>query len=156
MTKIKTVYILSFAATFASCSGVFKTGEPQMRTGFYFVTDKEDGIEKKIERSNEVYKIEKKPFASVQNVSSTELKEIKVKDGIYTELCMTFDEKGSKDIRLGTGNIDHPKLAVIIDNKLLYVVDNTTQIKTGVMCVGLVDYSKEEINAAKQAVDEKK
>ena len=38
----------------------------------------------------------------------------------------------------------HAKIAVLIAGKLLHVADNTAKIKTGVMCIGLSGYLKEE------------
>lgn len=126
-----------------------------MHTGFYFLTDKQDAIQMRKENSNDVYSLSKTPFASVINIKQTELKTRKLQQGDYTELCMTFDTKGTRDLKEGTGNISHPKIAIVIAGKLLYVVDNTSKIKTGVMCIGLVGYSNEEMGAIKQAVDQK-
>jgi hypothetical protein len=127
-----------------------------MPTGFYFLTDeKNDGIRMKDESSGDYYSLAKAPFASVTNIKQTELKTTKLEQGDYTELCMTFDNKGTKDLGDGTGNSLHSKIAVVIVGKLLYVVDNTTKIKTGVMCVGLVGYSKEQMTEIKKAVDQK-
>lgn len=127
-----------------------------MPTGFYFLTDeKNDGVRMKEESSSEYYSLAKVPFASVTNIKQTELITTKLEQGNYTELCMTFDDKGTKDLENGTGNSLHSKIAVVIVGKLLYVVDNTTKIKTGVMCVGLVGYSKEQMTEIKKAVDQK-
>jgi hypothetical protein len=78
------------------------------------------------------------------------------KNEIYTELCMKFNEKGTQDLAAGTGNTLQARIAVVICNTLLYVVDNTSSIKTGVMCVGVEGYTPEEINTLKACVDSKR
>lgn len=127
-----------------------------MRTGFYFLTiDTINGIQMKEYGSNKLYSLCKIPFASVDNIKNTQLKTTKLQQSDYTELCMAFDSKGTKDLQEGTGNSEHPRIAVVILGKLLYVVDNNTKIKTGVMCVGLLDYFDEDMKAIKLAVDQK-
>ncbi|SRR5258706_8446714 len=127
-----------------------------VQTGFYFLSKTQDGIRMRKENSNEIYTITRVPFASASNIIKTELKRTKLKDGIYTELCMVFDAKGTKDLDKGTGNPLHPKIAVVIANKLMYVVDNSVNIKTGVMCIGLVGYSEQEMEAMQKVVDHKR
>jgi hypothetical protein len=127
-----------------------------MHTGFYFLTVEKNGIRKRQEKSDEIYIIAPKPFASVDNIIKTKLEKNRLDNGeVYTELCLTFDAKGTKDLKEGTGNYLHPKMAVVIANKLLYIVDNNVNIKTGVMCIGLVDYSEEEMETMQKAVDNK-
>ena len=124
-------------------------------TGFYFLSGEADGVKIRMEHSDKVFTLAKKPFASVNNIRKTELKKIPLPEGIITELCLTFDSKGTEDIEINTGNPLHPKMAVIIANKLLYVVDNNVKIKTGVMCIILDGYSEQEMIAMKEAVDKK-
>lgn len=125
-------------------------------TGFYFLeSDINNGVKIKKEGSNENYILSKTAFASVNNIIETKLVKTKLSQGDYTELCMKYDEKGTKDLAEGTGNILYPQIAVVVAGKLLYVIDNTSKIKTGVMCVGLIGYSQEEMQAIKTAVDQK-
>lgn len=133
-----------------------KVDTTYMPTGFYFLTNEENnGVKMKEEGSNNIYLLSKMPFASVNNIRETELQITKGDQDDYTELCMTFDAKGTRDLEEGTGNSSQPKIAVVITGKLLYVVNNTTKIKTGVMCLGLHGYSNDEMNEIKKAVDEK-
>ena len=125
-----------------------------MRTGFYFLAEK--GISMHLDKSNEIYTISPSPFASVENVIKTKIEKTQLKNGDYTELCMTFDKIGTENLTEGTGNPLHPKIAVVVANHLLYVVENTTSIKTGVMCVGLVGYSEKEMEEMRHSVDIKR
>ena len=127
-----------------------------MHTGFYFLAEEKDGVKMKMESSNEIHTIAKKPFASVNNIAKTELRKNKLDDNtIITSLCMIFDAKGIKDIESNTGNPLHPKVAVIIANKLFYVFDNTAKFSTGIMCVILMNLSEKEMVELKKKVDEK-
>ncbi|MGF2412294.1 MAG: hypothetical protein ACQUYJ_08210 [Ferruginibacter sp.] len=91
----------------------------------------------KKENSDEIYSIAKVPFASVNNIAKVELEQTKSDGEMYSNLCMTFDTKGTKDLEEGTANPLHPQLAIVIANKLLYVVDNNVNSKIGIMCVTL-------------------
>lgn len=127
-----------------------------MVTGFYFLAEKGKGINMRKDKSDEIYAISRLPFASVENVSKAKLETTHLKDGDYTGLCMTFDNKGTKDLEEGTGNPLHPKIAVVVANRLLYVVENKTSIKTGIMCLGLAGYSEKEMEEMRNSVDMKR
>jgi hypothetical protein len=148
--------ILSCAQPSAKTKPAIKTDRDSLRTGFYFLSSSLTGANKKKEQSENIYRLETTPFASVENIISTKLERTKTDHGTYTELCMTFDSTVRSKLADGTGNSLHPQIAVIINNKLLYVVDNNAKIITGVMCVGLVGYSEKEMQGMKEAVDEKK
>jgi hypothetical protein len=68
------------------------------------------------------------------------------------ELCETFSTLGAQELENGTGNPSHPKLAVVAAGKLFYVVDNTTKIRTGILCFILEGYSKSEAEAVREAI----
>lgn len=125
-----------------------------MRTGFYFLAEK--GIIMRLDKSNKFYTISPSPFASVQNISTVKIEKTRLTTGEYTDLCMIFDKIGARDLKDGTGNPLHPEIAVVVANRLLYVVKNTISFKTGVMCVGLEGYSEEEIEEMRQAIDMKR
>lgn len=69
---------------------------------------------------------------------------------------MMFDSKGRKGLAEGTGNPAHPKIAVIIANKLLFVADSKASITTGVVSVFLDGYSGEEMQQICNSVNEKR
>ena len=149
--------LLCFSLINLSCTNTAGSISPQyMHTGFYFLAEEKDGIKMKIEGSGEIYTISKNPFASVNNIAKTELRKNKLDDNtIITSLCMTFDNKGTKDIESNTGNPLHPKVAVIIANKLFYVFDNNAKFSKGIMCVILENLSGQEMIELKKKVDEK-
>jgi hypothetical protein len=127
-----------------------------MPTGFYFLAEKGKGISMREDKSNEIYTISPLPFASVKNISKTKFEKGQLQKGEYTALCMTFDDTGTKNLAKGTGNPLHPKIAVIIANRLLYVVESRTSIKTGIMCVALLGYSEKEMEEMHNSIDIKR
>jgi hypothetical protein len=137
-----------------------RSGKPvdttYMATGFYFLADEGKEVSMRKDKSEEIYPISRLPFASVENISNTKLETTHLKDVDYTSLCITFDSKGTKDLAEGTGNPLHSKIAVVVANRLLYVVENTTSIKTGVMCLELVGYSEKEIEEMRNSVNIKR
>ena len=106
--------------------------------------------------SADVYTIVPNAFASVKNIIKTNLEKTPTEKVVYTELCMTFDAKGTDDLKFGTGNPLYPKIAAVVANQLLYVVDNTAKVSAGVMCIDLEGYSDAEMKALKNEVDHKR
>jgi hypothetical protein len=127
-----------------------------MATGFYFVADSSEGVKMRIRGSNEVYTIAPDAFASVKNIIKTKLERTQTEKGVYTDLCMTFDSKGTNDLKEGTGKLLHPKMAVVVANQLLYVVDNNANITAGVVYVTLLGFSDSEMKVLQNEVDHKK
>jgi len=127
-----------------------------MRTGFYFLAEKNEGIDMRLEKSNEIYTISRLPFASVINISEANLEKSHLDGKDYMELIMTFDKKGTNDLAKGTGNPLHPKIAVVVANRLLYVLENATSVKSGIMSVLLDGYSGQEIEAMLDSIKNKR
>ena len=175
MNRITCFILMSFNVCFVSCesnaykkpshfpendnalnSGNKRIDTAYMYTGYYFLTEGPGGVNMKKENSDEIYTISKVPFASVNNIVKAELEQNKLDGKTYNNLCMTFDAEGTKDLEEGTGNPRHPQIAIVIANKLLYVVDNNVNFTTGMMCVALVGYFKMEMEMMLQAVLDKK
>jgi hypothetical protein len=127
-----------------------------MPTGFYFLVPESKGIDKRVEKSETVYTIASSPFASVKNISKVKLETTHLKDRDDAELCLTFDDQGTRDLEEGTGNPMHSKIAVVVANRLLYVVENTSKIKTGIMCISLIGYSEQDMKTMRRSVENKR
>lgn len=129
-----------------------------VRTGFYHLTEGNDGIRKKSESDGKVYSLAKTPFASVDNISHTEIKFDKVEDKVYPNLCIQFDEKGTKDFAEGGSYPLHTKLAAVVAGKLIYVVEirPESKITGGKVCMIILGISGQELAAMKRAVDKKR
>jgi hypothetical protein len=142
---------------FTTNAGSFQShGAPYMPTGFYYVTDGSTGVKMILKGTKEVYSIAPVAFASVKNIAVTRIIKTPADRGTYTDLRLIFDAKGIADLREGTGNPMHPLMAVVLAGKLIYVVDNVSKITTGVMNVGLVNYSDKEIIDLKNEIDHKR
>ena len=62
----------------------------------------------------------------------------------------------SLDLEEGTDNPSYPYIALVIENWLLYVVENTSKIKTGKMNIIVVDYTEKEVNDMIDAINQKR
>ncbi|MDN3581754.1 hypothetical protein [Mucilaginibacter flavus] len=127
-----------------------------MPTGFYFVAEKGKGIKMRVEQSDTIYTLAPLPFASVKNVMRVRFEKAQYKKVEYTNLCMTFDNAGTEALANGTGNPLHPKIAAVVANRLLYVVENKTPITNGSTCVALLGYTEKEIEEMRNAIDKKR
>jgi hypothetical protein len=116
-----------------------------MHTGFYNVVGDGKGVNMRKEKSDEIYSLSPTPFVSVNDVTKAELERTKLEDGMYTQLCLTFNAFGAQNMKEGTGSRKYAKIAFVIANRLLYVVENKNSIDGGNMCIGLVDYSEKEM-----------
>lgn len=133
-----------------------KGNSSYVSTGFYFLADAGQGIKMQKERSDEIYNISKIPFASVKNILRADAQKNIVQGHDTYNITMVFDNKGTKDLEQGTGNPSYPKIAVVIANRLFYVVENVSKISTGIMDVILVDYTEKEVNDLTNAINHKK
>ena len=127
-----------------------------MPTGFYYLADKEDGVKMLKEQSNEVYKISRTPFVAVENIIRANLIKTKLESSISTSINMVMDNKGTQNLKQGTGNFAHPYIAVVIANRLLYVVENNYKIETGIMSIILVNYPEEVMEEMLDAIRNKR
>jgi hypothetical protein len=127
-----------------------------MHTGFYNVVGEGKGVNIRKEKSDEIYSLSPTPFVSVNDVTKAELQKTKLEDGIYNQLCLTFNDIGKQNLKEGTGSRKYAKIACVIANRLLYVVENKNSIDGGNMCIGLVDYSEKEMQTMLNEVLHKK
>jgi len=125
-------------------------------SGFYFLEESGQGVKMRKDHSDEDYNISEKPFVSVKNILSASAQKNVVEGREMYDVNIVLDNAGTKDFALGTGNPEHPYIAVVIANRLLYVVENTTQITTGKMQIMLVDYSEKEVNDMIDAIHHKR
>ena len=125
-------------------------------TGYYLLADNIDGIKMRKEQSNKVYSIAKTPFVAVDNIIRCSLQHDTTENGIESSIQMEFDEKGTQSLKDVTGNPLYPNIAIVVANRLLYVVEVQGQITTGKNRILLDGYSKEEMEAMVDAVIKKR
>ena len=130
-------------------------GNVYMPTGFYSLTENE-GVKMLKERSDEVYNLNRFPFVSVDDIIKVSLDKEPTDHDTITSITMVLNIAGTKALAEGTGNPKYPYMAVVITNKLLYIVKNVSNIKTGVMSILLTGYSEDEIKGMVEAIKQKK
>ena len=133
-----------------------KNDSSYVLTGFYFLADDGRGIKMRKDHSDEVYDISKNPFVSIKNILRATAQKNVIQGRDTYGVTIVLDNAGTKDLEQGTGNSSHPYIAIVIANRLLYIVENTSQIKTGIMQVILVDYSEKEVNEMIDAISQKR
>lgn len=133
-----------------------KLTKEYVATGYYLLTDNLDGIKMRKAQSDQVYSVAKKPFVSVDNILHCSLQIDTIEDAIEGSINMGFDEKGTQNFKDITGNPLHPYIAVVVANRLLYVVENQQKITTGKTRILIDGYSKEEMQAMVDEIKKKK
>jgi len=124
-------------------------------TGFYFLAAGDSGITMRKDFSNEVYTLADKPFIGVNNFKNARVQKSKDEQGVYSLLNIVLDDAGASKLKEVTGNPAYPQIAVVIANRLLYVVQNKGKVTTGVMNIIVDDYSDEEMKEMLRAISRK-
>jgi len=136
-------------------SDTSKVDSSYVRTGFYFLTDIGKAIKMHMDHSNQDFYISQKPFVSVKNILRVNAQK-NIIDGRTTwGVTLVLDNQGTKDLEEATGNSIYPKIAIVMANRLLYVVENSSKIKTGIMQIILIDYNQNEVDEMVNAISNK-
>lgn len=133
-----------------------KVTKEYIATGYYLLADNLDGIKMRKEQSNEVYSIAKKPFLSVDNILHCRLQLDGLGEGIHGIINMEFDEKGTQNFKDITGNPLYPYIAVVVANRLLYVVEVQGNVTSNKADIILTDYSNKEMQAMVDEINKKR
>ncbi len=135
-------------------NSVVATQKPEnLKTGWYYLTNKENGIEKTLDKSDEVYYIDPKPIVTVDNFTDLEIYQSNFGD---FGLTIRLDEKGTKNWSEATGESIGQKLALIIDNKLYYTPTVNAKIDVGITALNRGDLTEEELKAIKKKIEKEK
>lgn len=132
-------------------SEIFKNG--QLRTGWYYLSDKENGIEKTLNRTDETYFLDPKPIVTSANFIELEI--YQSNHGDYG-LTIRLDEEGTKQWSIATGNSIGEKLALVIDNELYFMPLVNAQIDVGITALNRGDLSETELKAIKKKIEDQK
>jgi preprotein translocase subunit SecD len=133
-----------------------KLTKEYVATGFYLLADKLDGNKMRMAQSDEVYSIAKKPSVSVDNILQCSLQIDTTENGIQESINMELDEKATQDFKEITGNPLYPYIAVVVANRLLYVVENQEKVVSGKTRILIDGYTKEEMQAMVDAISKKR
>jgi|GEM_PF-1761751 len=133
-----------------------KADTTYMPTGFYFLEkNPADGVVMRKENTDLFYSLTKTAFGAVEDIRLTRLETTKTPEGENTALCLEFNKKGTKKLADATGKPEHPEIALVLAGKLIYVIKNTSEISTGVVCISLIGYSNMDLIELKKKIDNK-
>lgn len=144
------IYYAILLLMFAGCSK-----HASIKTGFYYLSPDKHGIEMSESGSGKIYYLEQEAFASVDHIASAAIEETKTNNDSYRELCMQFDSKGTMDFQNGTDNPQQRPIAVVVVNRLFYVISKSERITTGKVCIYANDISYDELLKMKKQIESK-
>lgn len=124
-----------------------------MVTGWYYLTDKENGIKKTLKGAEETYIIDPTPIVTVDNFIDLEIYQSNYGD---YGLTIRLDDIGTKEWSIATGKSINKKLALIIANELYFTPTVNSQIDVGITALNRGDLTEEELKAIKLKIEEEK
>ena len=122
-------------------------------TGWYYLTDKENGIEITLKGTEETYFIFQSPIVTVANFTDLEIYQSNYGD---YGLTIRLDEKGTKEWSVATRKSINKKLALIIDNELYLTPTVNSQIDVGITALNRGDLTEEELKDIKLKIEKEK
>ncbi len=131
-------------------SGILKQDSAFLYTGWYYLSDTPNGYKRQLDKSTEIYFLDRTPITTAKNFTTLEIYESSQK---YLGLAMRLDEEGTKIWSIATQRSVGKQLAFILDNKLLQVAKVNSQIKGGMTALNRGDYSKEELENFKTIIE---
>lgn len=130
---------------------------PYLQTGFYYLSkDGKSGVKIKKDHSEEEYVLNPTPFTSTKNIISNRLETIQLTNGQGTNLCLTFNADGQKELENGSAEALNQRIAIVIAGHLLYVVPVNHPITDSEMCIILIGYTDDEMQNMQKKVNAKK
>ena len=125
-------------------------------TGWYYVLDSDNGFERQLDNSSDIFFIDSKPIVTAKNFTTLEIYESNVGGKKYLGLTMRLDKAGTENWSIATERSIGKQLAFILDNRLLQVAKVNAQITSGLTALNRGDYSKEELENLKTIIESEK
>jgi preprotein translocase subunit SecD len=127
-------------------SGSIQSHSDSLKTGWYYITTKELGIEKRLKGTGETFYINPIPIVTIKN-----FKEINIYQSNYGNYGLTIklDKKGTKEWSSATQKMIGQRLALIIDNELMHVPIVNDQIDSGLSALNRGDLTIDELSKIK-------
>lgn len=129
------------------------TQNSQLRTGWYYLSDKDNGVEKILNGTKEVYYLNPLPIVTVDNFTDLEIYQ---SNHDHYGMTIRLDKKGTKQWSIATGKSIGKKLALVIDNELYFMPQVNAQIDVGVTALNRSDLSEAELKAIKNKIEKEK
>ena len=115
----------------------------KLKTGWYYIDEKAGSYQRQLYKSNEKYFINPQPIVLAKHFITVELSGSDSKHDLY--ILIRFDATGASAWEKATGKSIHKKLALIIDDKLIYTPQVEAQITAGISALNPGVFSQEEM-----------
>ncbi|CAN5473892.1 hypothetical protein BH09BAC6_BH09BAC6_15860 [soil metagenome] len=116
-----------------------------LKTGWYYLEDRKNDYPMQLDKSDENYYINPNSIVLAKHFSKVGLEDIKYEGKANQFVLIQFDALGTDAWSRATAKAFHKKLALIIDNRLVYVPQVNAQITSGVSALNRGNYSKKEL-----------
>jgi len=126
-----------------------------LRSGFYFIVDTNTGFKRTLAKTSEEYFLHPIPIVPLKNFKSIEYYIVEEE---RQGLLFRFDEKGTKMWTLATRDAweKSQRLALIVDNQLLYAPRVASTVTGGVAVFNRRDFTNQEVKEIKLALEKEK
>lgn len=125
----------------------------QLITGWYYLAEKENGIEKILNGTEETYFLNPRPIVTADNFTEMEIYQSNYGD---FGLTIQLDKEGTKQWSIATSKSIEQKLALVIDNELYFTPKVKAQIDVGITALNRGDLSEKELKAIKKKIENEK
>lgn len=135
-----------------------KPDSTYLYTGWYYVTNNENGFKRQLDKSAETFFIDPTPIVTAKNFTTFEIYESNPdRNGEkYLGLAIQLDKTGTENWSIATEKAIGNYLAFILDDQLLHISFVNSQITLGVTALYRGDYSREELEKIKSIIESEK
>jgi len=127
--------------------------QSRLMTGWYYISDVDSGFTRQLDKTNDFYKINPFPIATAEDMVKLSINTDN-RDNLY--LSIKFGERGTDSWSVATKRSIGKQLALIVDDKLLCTPLVNMQITGGNAALGRTNYTKEDLEKVKQAIENNK
>lgn len=127
--------IISLTACGQKNKSISEHNNNTLKTGWYYVSEKETDFKRQLNGSSETYFINPNVIVSVEQFSEIEFVENEYNGKEFFSLIIQFDKEGTKNWNTGTKNAIGSHLAFIVHDKLIAIPMVNAQIPNGISSV---------------------
>ena len=124
-----------------------------LMTGWYYISEIEDGFVRQLDKTDEFYNINPYPIATAEDIARLSVESNNLGKAY---LLMKFGKNGAEYWREATKKTIGKNLAFIVDDKLLCVPHVNMEIANGNSALNRTDYTKEELEIIEQTIKDNK
>jgi len=124
-----------------------------LMTGWYYISDIDSGFVRQLDKMDEFYTINPFPIVTVEDMTAISVEKNNW-DDMY--LLIKLGVEGTELWSTATRDAIGGKLALIVNDKLLCTSQVHSEITVGISALGRMDYSAEEYEKIKQAIENNK